>query len=278
MYALCTFAVLLAADAGAPSGRPDGGARPSFLPAPAGAAAAPSVYRLVKREDGAYSFDSGPFEAVIDRVGAVTFHDHHGVASLLLPLPQPLPEGTPTLEGSVRDLLGRKRAATGPSRPKVPPGGALLEVCERRRECPDPAVVVSALGGTFDLTDEILRLLGEDPYRYQKARFLAATSTFRLELARKQRARRVRDLVKDLDADLAQVWADARFVPGERRRLLFHRWLEMDASPEGRKAAAVTEAFIRRTLPAGSKDAFTPAELQALDRLAAPRRFNPYGD
>jgi hypothetical protein len=261
----------------APGGAAAPAVPPAALPSAPPAGAPPRVYRLRERDDRKVEYDSPAFAAVIDRDGSVVFEDHHGFGSLVLfVMPTALPEGTPTLEGSVRDLLGRKRRKADALvlQRSLPPGGALLELCEGRG-CRTPYALMTALGGTFDISDEILRSLGEDPYAAEKARFLAATSAWRLERARRYRVHRARVALGDLDGQLARVWADRRFVASERRRLLFDLWLEMDASSDGKQGAATIEAFIQRTLPAGSPDAYTTRELEALNRLAAPRRFVP---
>jgi hypothetical protein len=255
-------------------------ARPAVPPAAvplAAPATPPRVYRLRERDDRRYEYESPAFAAVIDRDGAVVFADHHGLASLaLFVMPTALPEGTPTLEGSVRELLGRKRRKADllALQRTLPPGGALLEICEGIG-CRSPYALMTALGGSFDISDEILRSLGDDPYAAEKARFLAATSAWRLERARTYRVHSARAALADLDGQLARLWADSSFVASERRRLLFDLWLEMDASPEGKRGAALIEAFIRRTLPAGSPDAYTGRELETLNKMAAPRAFAP---
>jgi hypothetical protein len=262
----------------------------SLLAAPPGAPAAtlsqPLVYRIKRHERGGYVYDATTFQASIADDGAVRFRDDHGVFDLLwIAAPQPLPEGTPTLEGSIRKVLGHVRrrnpAAPPPPAPRAAapqtPGGAVLEICERR-PCVDPQRVVGFLGATFDITDEVMRLHGDDPYHAQKARFLADTAEWRHSLATAQRDRRKDAALTRQQDQLKVVWKQRQLSVPERRRLLFNLWLEMDqASPEGRQGAAGVLAFIRKHLPAGSPDAFTAHELRDMNQAAAPQRFDPYG-
>jgi hypothetical protein len=171
-------------------------------------------------------------------------------------------------------LLHRRRPPRALA--SVPPGGAVIEICDSPAGCVDPTLVMSALGGTFDITDELLRLHGEDPYGQEKARFLAATSSWRLELARRDASFRRQSALIELPRRLDRLWADARFSPGERRRLLFYLWLEMDGSPDGVRGAAAIEEFIRANLPTGTPHAFSAAELARLNELSRPRTFAPY--
>jgi hypothetical protein len=153
----------------------------------------------------------------------------------------------------------------------------VLEICEDAR-CVDRQQVVGVLGASFDVTDEIMRLSGEDPYRARKARFLADTAEWRLRLAHAQRDRSKGAALAGLEGQLLAAWKHHGLTGPERRRVLFNLWLEMDqASPEGRQGAATVIRFVREQLPAGSPDAFTADELRALNQAAAPQRFDPYG-
>jgi hypothetical protein len=174
----------------------DGGVRPPYLPAPAEAETAQARYRLERDPGKGWRYDDARFGARIGEDGSVSFADHHGTIGLLLPLPLPLPEGTPSLESALRGLKGRNlRPAPLPSGTGIlvsPPGTpprmspyrpSPSEECVYPRPCFFQAgVMFLTVAGTFDLTDEILRLGHSDPYRAQKAQFLASTAAFRLDL------------------------------------------------------------------------------------------------
>jgi hypothetical protein len=257
-------------------------APPVYLPpAPAATLVQPVVYRIRRRDGGGYIYDADVFDALIARDGTVSFRDDHGMLNLLLPIaaPQRLPPGTPTLEGSIKQVLARPgtavaTAATGATtgtRPRV-----VLEICESK-SCVDPERLTTLLGATFDISDEISRLAGDDPYRAQKAGFLRATADWRLGLTRAQRDREAQAALASQERQLQAIWSNRRYTPAERRHLLFNLWLEMDRdSPDGRRGADGVIWFIRRKLPAGSQAAFTPEELRVMNAAAAPLLFAPY--
>jgi hypothetical protein len=130
----------------------------------------------------------------------------------------------------------------------------------------------------MDITDAILRALGQDPYRVQKARFLAATFEVRMKLAAAAQKEDVFTSLDRLPAALADLWRDARYSVHERRQVLFELWREADKPPDGPQARIIIVAFIRRELPCGSPDAYTAAELQNNRSDATGQRFSPYGD
>jgi len=76
------------------------------------------------------------------------------------------------------------------------------------------------VSGGFDLTDEIMRGLGKDPYALDKARFLSATFEFRMKLAIAQRKLQMRKALDELPQVLDDLWADGRYSARERRRIL----------------------------------------------------------
>jgi hypothetical protein len=133
---------------------------------------------------------------------------------------------------------------------------------------PKMMVYVPIVGGSFDLTDLVMRLHGQDPYAYMKLQFLEHTSDLREGLAKRHGILARSAAVKELPAHLAQVWSGPGDAP-TRRRLLFRLWDECADNADDARRAIVD--FIRANLPAGSPDAFTDDELRALDP-----RFRPY--
>ena len=71
----------------------------------------------------------------------------------------------------------------------------------------DFAVPVSALG-RFDLTDELTRFSGQDPNRFQKATFLAATRDRRIQMAVRTHAANIRRATAELPARLQAIACD----------------------------------------------------------------------
>jgi hypothetical protein len=239
-------------------------------------------YGLRKWGEG-YVYEDDKFEARVAPDGTVGFKDKHAAASLFTPFSwigksraqqlrqQHLPER------STRDPVEYRRtpwiAPPGPSEnPRTMPQG---ERCPPGSSCYAlPAPTAVQVRGNFDLTDELMRALGKDPNALDKARFLSATFEFRIKLAIEGRRRLMKKALGDLPRYLDDLWADERYSPRERRRLLYELWYETDRTPEGDRAAKTMEAFIRRRLPCGGADAYTPGELDAFRRSHPDRPFS----
>jgi hypothetical protein len=240
-------------------------------------------YQLRRSGDG-YVYQERTFEAKVARDGVVTFHDRRAFFDHVGLVRRPMPPGSQT--ESLQELLfGHKAKRPQPVAPLPPiprsPAAKLepSEICPQNSPCyalPDN-LIVAEVGATMDLTDEIMRALGQDPYRVEKAHFLAATFEFRMKLAVAARREDMRKSLDRLPRMLAAWWGDFRYSARERRRVLFELWREADGTPEGMRAANMIEKFIQRQLPCGSPDAYTPAELQAYPSNGLGRRFSPYG-
>jgi hypothetical protein len=139
------------------------------------------------------------------------------------------------------------------------------------------------VAGHFDLTDALMRMHGEDPYRYEKQRFMDATRDERVRMARADRGERLREAAYKMPAYLEKVWAYAAWTEAQRRRVLFALWEEVaeDGDAElidaGVAVRAAIVGFIQRRLPEGGPDAYSPDELEALNRRRRCHdRFEPY--
>lgn len=165
----------------------------------------------------------------------------------------------------------------------------------------DSQVMVTMDIAVFDLTDWVMRMAGMDPYSSAKLRLLDQTRDVRAEMRARARIEDLRDAIALLPRLLEQVWHDPGLSAAERRELLFRIWDECaeigsgrptgsaaagdgDANDQldelaraGRTARATVLGFIRRTLPPGSPDAYTEAEIDALNsRRKSAERFVPY--
>ncbi|MBI5480914.1 MAG: hypothetical protein HY906_18795 [Deltaproteobacteria bacterium] len=128
----------------------------------------------------------------------------------------------------------------------------------------------------FDVNDMIMRARGEDPYSYEKRKFLAATWDLRMRMRVVADAARLRTALHRLPEHLEAVWRDPRRSAADRRRMLYLLWEECDdRAPGGAQARATIEGFVRHRLPPGSADAYTAAELAALNADRTPA-FAPY--
>jgi hypothetical protein len=134
--------------------------------------------------------------------------------------------------------------------------------------------------GSFDITDWIMKGKKQDPYRHEKGRFLAATQELRDKLMRQSRQAELASSLARLPAHLEHVWSDRRLPGSSRRKMLFEIWRDSaqsddDQGQAGTEACRIVEAFIRKRLPEGSEEAYTPEELAMFARIAK-RPFNPY--
>jgi hypothetical protein len=147
-------------------------------------------------------------------------------------------------------------------------------------------VQLSGLGLSFDVTEAAMRAMGDDPYAVEKLRIMDRTRETRTAMALSERSLRLRDAQRDLPRRLSRLWADGRASPAEKRLALFALWDEAlepedDADPElaaaARAVRAIIVGFVRGELPEGGTDAFTPEELEALNRgRRSKQRFAPY--
>jgi hypothetical protein len=206
------------------------------------------------RPDGPDGFvtDEGVFVARTDRDGRVTFDDGSPVR---IDLPTP------------RDAArGLERWAEDPRRYAEESGDR------------NPMSV----GGSFDLTDSIMRQSGEEPYSARKMAFLDRTRGERMQIAARENSQRLRESLHRTRADLEQLWR-GRGSAAHKRRLLFLLWDECaeSGSDEVVHAARAVRgqivAFVRRHLPAGSQLGYTQAELARHNaRRTSRERFDPY--
>ncbi len=153
-------------------------------------------------------------------------------------------------------------------------------------------------GKVMGLSEMIRSGQGKDLWYLDKKKLLERTEKLRLAMAVKWAEAQVEHRLKGLYRDLLEIWSDAERSAEERREQLFQRWDEcveamrvdlkgfgdgakssLDALREkaGGEARASIEAFIRRHLPKGSENAYTPEELRDLNRRRhSEERFDPY--
>ncbi len=140
------------------------------------------------------------------------------------------------------------------------------------------------VGMEVDMTDVIMRAVGDDPYLSRKLRFLEQTADLRAELAATAYRATVVNTIMSLTAELRALWDDEKVPIELRRRELFQLWDDCEDDPNesaakyGAQARATILAFIRRRLPASSPKAYSPPELRLLNqRRRSVVPFDPYG-
>lgn len=246
----------------------DGGAPPAprsllSLPAPR-PAPPPDEYKLRRATDGSGDliYEASGFYANVARDGAVRFRDRHVTSLKFLPF---LPvagarPGVPSLEDVVRGFRGRRRGD-----PNAPPASDPIanetlspsttfsrfrpdprEICSYPNPCfADAPVTLLRVTGTLDITDELMRLAHEDPYRFQKARFLTATREMRIRMAGHAHAEDVARSRADLPRRLEEIACDDGLSVADRRAVIEALRAELDVStPEGRAQAERIRFFL----------------------------------
>lgn len=220
----------------------------------------PSDYEL-HRVKAELTYDAPAFTARIARDGTVTFHDKHfNLGFALLPKRrQPTITGVPTLESVLRGHGTQRDPTAVPTDEQAALYGSRLPIPtvtpyrpDPREACQYPApcffnapVLLVSIKGNFDLTDELLRLGGQDPYRYAKARFLAGTSDLRTRMAARAHADDVRKSSAELPTHLTEIACDPALSAAERRAVIEALGAELDVSTdEGRAAQAQIGRFL----------------------------------
>jgi hypothetical protein len=141
------------------------------------------------------------------------------------------------------------------------------------------------IGASFDLTDMIMRAIGNDPYAFEKLKILDATREARVGMARADRTDQIREALVRLPRDLARIWAYERWDVAERRRILFRLWDEVIEEGEtelvraGAQVRGIICSFIRQNLPADGPAGYTAEDLAQLNRARKSRTaFDPYSE
>jgi hypothetical protein len=208
------------------------------------------------------TYDAPGFTARVARDGSVSFRDKHVSSVSLFPwLPRAGAQGVPTLEGILRGLGARAhaKAVSSDSREDPPIDASeasrhvsrfrpdTREICRYPSPCfGDAPMFLLGLAGRIDITDELMRIAGQDPYRYQKARFLGATRELRIVMAGRAHAADVRRSSDELPVRLKAIACDEQLTASERRAIIQALRRELDdATPEGRAAGELIDRFLQ---------------------------------
>lgn len=233
---------------------------PEPSPAPA------DEYQLRRAKDGTGDllYETSGFDARVARDGSVSFHDKHVTEIKIfpfwpLPWSGPSPMGVPTLQTVVLGFGKKLRDARAPRR-SDPTAGEIVspsttvsryrpdtrEVCQYPRACFfDASALLVRVSAQFDTTDEVMRFAGQDPYRYQKARFLTGTRDLRIHMAGRAHAEDVSRSAASLPGLLDTIACDERLTVGERRSIIEALRAELDvATPEARAYGEQIRRFL----------------------------------
>jgi len=189
---------------------------------------------------------------------------------------------------SAAPLLGPAPSVTNMNSPKpldqhvvVGRGGVTMHLAEDGSIAgfADPS---SGILGKFDLTNQLMRAVGQNPYRYEQHRLAEETREERICRMKAAQEQNEREALFRLSGQLATIWNETSPVD-LKRNLLFSLWDECreESTDAGTVSAlayqATIESFIRKHLPAGSALAFTNTELASLNqRRTSSRKFDPY--
>jgi hypothetical protein len=239
------------------------------------------LQQLVRRADGGYEhadYRAG-FTATIHADGTVSFRDlsvgdpHLSIAGIDLIdgtsyVPDPtLPSNTLIRPSDLASLGDDPLVKHGPYGP--------------------PPILIKAGGRMAGIADIALATRRAA----DKQRFLDATEPLRTKLAEEHRRSNERGALVRLDIELHALWNAADVPISIKREQLFQRWdecMQRGGNPRGgaeqlararagELARRRIEQWIRRELPRGHADAFTPAELREMNaRRRSRARFDPY--
>jgi hypothetical protein len=260
--------VLLAQEAGgqAAPAQPAPSSPPLLEPAPRRPAESerqPERIELKDAKDGSGDlvYEATSFTARVAPDGSVRFTDKRATGLTPIPWwPMKTMMPVPSLQSSLKNLL--KEKSPPPQSPTeidvglAPPVTKQLipEVSQYRpdaregcRQCAAfNEVAVPFLGfGRADLTDELTRFSGQDPYRQQKAMFLASTRDERISMAVRMHAANIRRANAELPPRLQAIACDDRLSYKERRSILVALGREMDSTtPAGASASKLIAGYI----------------------------------
>ncbi len=219
----------------------------------------PENYPLREAGDGSGDllYETQAFSARVARDGSVTFKDRRiSLRGVLDPwIPKAGPRNVPSLQETILGLARNRKVPRVDADARTDDSYLLIPNLSPYR--PDPregcractaaplALLPLNLTGRFDLTDELMRFSGQDPYRYAKATFLAATRELRIEKAASSHAANLRRAVAELPSLLEQIACTTSLTRRERRGIIEKLRDELDReSPEAHTAARQIEGFL----------------------------------
>lgn len=133
----------------------------------------------------------------------------------------------------------------------------------------------------FDLTDSVMRALGDDPYVHRKMNFVRETAEFRAWLRRTSVTTSLERAVLGMRDRLDTIWRRSDLDRREKKVIFFEIWdgaIEHGARKGyGDFVRASVRSFIRRRLPPGTPGSYTREELEHFNRISTSLvPFQPY--
>jgi hypothetical protein len=247
--------------------------------APAGSAPAVEVAptgQLDPSGGGTYRSNQGTFSAKVGQDGSVKLKDAKNF-NIHIPDPRKLAKLPKMIGQGISDWYAQEDKTPGDTtaQPLRSPGG-------EQDTKPDSGGTVPILGGGFDVSDALMRRHGQDPYASKKLKYLDSTRAERVQIGTKYRKAQLAQSTQLVQKNIDYLWSRTQ-DPAARKRGLFELWDDCaetgDASlvEGGRAARQLVLGVIRSKFPAGSAQAFTAAELAALNaKRQSKAAFAPY--
>ncbi|MBX2812276.1 MAG: hypothetical protein KTR25_10725 [Myxococcales bacterium] len=135
----------------------------------------------------------------------------------------------------------------------------------------------------FDMTDAVIRSLGDDPYAQRKQQFLRETRTFRAQLRKAAWQRNWQTAKRNIFKRLRTIWYRSQATASIRKKKLFKIWdgvyqgQESDRRAAGEYIRAAVLHFIKTEIPRSSVDHYTTNELRWFKLVqTSSGTFQPY--
>lgn len=234
---------------------------------------------------GTYTSDQKVFDATVRRDGTVELHDARNLnVHLALPTPKSLGRALAGWYESDKGASG-KEGDTAMGKQIQVSAGATVQAPDPTGSQPEDqttTVIIPVLAGGFDITDWLMRNHKLDPYDRRKLTFLDATRDERVAIGKRGRAEQLAMTPQIVLRSLEAMWAATDDLAA-RKRALFELWDDCVETGEPAVVEAAAAArrmiigFLRARLPAGSRGAYTAAEIAALARTQHSHAvFQPY--
>jgi hypothetical protein len=235
--------------------------------------------------EGRTRSDQGGFTANVSRDGAAALTDQPSFqVHLALPSPKALGRALADWYESDKGPHGAEGNTAMARQIQLSPGATaqVSDPTEGRPKDRAKTVIIPVLAGRLEVTDWLMRRAGIDPYAARKLKMLDTTREERAELRRQHDAEQLAMTPQTIQRSLEALWAATPDVAA-RKQALFELWDDCVETGDpavveaGAAARRMIIGFVRARLPAGSRDAFTAADLAALARARhSATAFQPY--
>ncbi|HMG57081.1 MAG TPA: hypothetical protein VK601_26460, partial [Kofleriaceae bacterium] len=228
---------------------------------------------------GGYASDQGGFTARVSPDGSLALTDSPSFdPHLALPSPRAIGRAVASWYESEKGTFGEGGDTSADKQLQLSAGPSVGQSSPEHTT----TAIIPVIGGKLEITDWLMRRHGQDPYASRKLKLLDATRDERVRIGDRHRAEQLALTPQIVRRNLDAMWAATPELRA-RKRALFELWDECvetgdaGAVAAGEAARQAVIGFIRGHLPAGSAEAYTPAELAELARgRRSKAAFVPY--